>query len=258
MEYLTDKLKRKIADRAFQSPHAFLLLDYDGTLTPIVAKPELARMLESTRRLLARIVKQNGFSVGIITGRTIREMEALVHLKKLIYAGNHGLELKGPGFKYTHAKAKESIRIMKDVRTALRPLQAAFPGAMVEDKHLTLSFHYRQVPFVKLSSLKEQFDRLIAPWVGDRKIQIQEAKKVWEIRPHLNWNKGSAVRWILLHEDPASLPIYIGDDKPDESAFKALKDRGITVRVGLAPTSQAQYYVKDTNEVERFLSFFIR
>ena len=258
MECLTDKFKRKIADQAFRSPHTFLLLDYDGTLTPIVAKPELAKLHESTRKLLNKLVKQTEFSVGVITGRTTREMRALVHLKSLIYAGNHGLELEGPDFKYTHPKAKESARIIKDVKMALLPLLAAFPGTVMEDKHLTLSFHYRLVPFVKLCSLKEQFDRLIAPWVGNRKIQIQEAKKVWEIRPHLNWNKGSAVRWILLHEDPASFPIYIGDDKPDESAFKALKGRGITVRVGFDPASLARYYVKDTNEVERFLSFFIR
>ncbi len=80
-------------------------------------------------------------------------------------------------------------------------------------------------------------------------------KKAFEVRANVNWNKGSAVRWILLRENPEAFPLYIGDDSTDENAFRALKDRGLTIRVGADETSSAQYFVKDSGEVETFLSF---
>lgn len=258
MEYLKDALKKKVDSQVLQSPHTFLLLDYDGTLTPIMPKPEMARLPESTRKILDKLSRNPKFSVGIVTGRQINEIKSLVKLKNVIYAGNHGLELEGPDFNYTHAKAKEFIRILRKVKNKLQPFQKLFPGSFIEDKKITLTYHYRLVDSRLIKMLQRAFLKEVSLWVRNKKIQILKAKKALEVYPNFNWNKGSAVRWILLHENTESLPIYIGDDKTDEMAFKALNELGITIRVGFSRDSHAQYFVKDVNEVWKFLSLFNR
>lgn len=254
MEYLKDAFKRKIASRVLRSAHTFFLLDYDGTLTPIMPKPEMAKLRESTRKILEKLSKNPSFSVGIITGRRIDEIKSLVKLNNVIYAGNHGLELEGHDFSFTHVKAKASKRILSEIKTALQTFSKDFPGSFVEDKGVTLTYHYRLLDPKWVKTLRGEFVKRVSPWLNRKKIQIFEAKKALEVRPYIHWNKGSAVRWILLHEDPESLPIYIGDDKTDEDAFKAVNDRGFSISVGNQKNSYAQYYVKDIYEVERFLS----
>lgn len=255
MEYLRDRLKRMIAGKILRAEHTFLLLDYDGTLTPILPKPEMAHLRESTRKILEKLSEYPDVSVGIITGRKIDEIQSLVKLKNLIYAGNHGLELRGPNFNYTHAKTKEYRRIFRNVAMALRPLPKFFPGSFLEDKEVTLTYHYRQMDPEQVPALIRTLVKSLRPWLMEKKIKLMEVKKAIEIRPNFNWHKGSAVRWILLHEDPDSLPVFIGDDKTDESAFKALNEIGFTIKVGFEKGSYAQYFVKDHDEVERFLSF---
>lgn len=255
MEYLYDNLRKKIAQKISEAPHVFFLFDYDGSLTPLMPKPELAKMKESTRKFLDNISKIPKFSVGIITGRKISEIRSIVQLDHIIYAGNHGLELEGPDFKYVHAKTKEFKRILHEVSAEIRPLAKNFPQTFLEDKEFTLTYHYRLLSNARVPDLIKEFSKIVAPWVADKKIKILEAKKAIEVRPNINWNKGSAVRWILLHEDPMSLPIYFGDDKTDEHAFKAVNDRGYSIRIGYEKESAAQYYLKSVYEVEEFLSF---
>ncbi|OGY60263.1 MAG: trehalose-phosphatase [Candidatus Colwellbacteria bacterium RIFCSPLOWO2_01_FULL_48_10] len=258
MRYLNENLKKKITDQALGSGRVFLLLDYDGTLAPIVARPELAKLREPVRRLLNKLVNQRGISIGIITGRTIREMKSIIHLKKMIYAGNHGLELEGPDFSYTHAKAKRYRGILKKIAAELKPLSKSFPRTFLEDKGVTLTYHFRLLEARRAPDLKAEILKRESLRIKKGLIKVWEAKKALEIRPNFNWDKGSAARWVLLHQDPDCLPVYIGDDKTDESAFKALKGRGITVKVGFDRHSSAQYFVRSANEVGKFLSFFVR
>lgn len=255
MYYLSDKIKRLIASKILQAPHTFFFLDFDGTIAPIMPTPQMVKVEESTRHLLEKVVANPNLSIAIITGRKIEEIEALIDLKNLIYAGNHGLELKGPDFNYTHAKVKQYTRIMRDIAETLKPFSELFPGSFLEDKQISLTYHFRLVDPPKESDLLQKIAQTLEPWTRDKKIKVTEAKKAVEIRPNFNWNKGSAVRWFLLHEDPESLPIYIGDDKTDESAFRALSDDGITIRVGLDRNSHAQYFLNDTYEVMVFLAF---
>lgn len=254
MEPLTGSLKKDIAQRLIAAPHAFIFLDYDGTITPIVAKPEFAVLSQSTRGILEKLAERPNFSVGIITGRQIDDVRAMVGSQKLIYAANHGLELQGKDFNYTHAKAKQYKRIIREVLQALQPLPNSFSQTFVEDKGVTGTYHFRLLDEASVQPMKAEFLNRISPWLQANKIRVTEAKKALEIRPNFSWTKGSAVRWILLHEDPESVPIFFGDDQTDESAFKALNDRGITVKVGQDRKTHAQYFVKDVEEVVDFLS----
>lgn len=255
VEYLSDKLKRKVKSEILRAGHGFFFLDFDGTLAPIMPKPSMSHLRESTRRILQKLTKNRDFSVAIVTGRQLAEIESLVGIPDLIYAGNHGLELKGPEFKYTHAIGREFQRVRGEVIAALGPLTQRFAGTFIEDKEIGLAFHYRLLEEARVADMRAEVAKVLTPWLNDKQINVLEVKKALEVRPNLNWNKGSAVRWILLHEDPDSLPVYIGDDRTDENAFRALQDRGITIRVGFERKSLARYYVEDIYETEQLLTF---
>jgi len=86
-------------------------------------------------------------------------------------------------------------------------------------------------------------------------------KKVLEILPPLNWNKGKILKLLLaiLHPNIKNIiPIYIGDDATDEHAFKILKKSGITIAVGKIRNTQAKYYVKNTREVLMLLGKILK
>lgn len=255
MEYLSDALKRKVAARILRAPHTFFFLDYDGTLTPIRPKPTMAHMRESTRDVLQELSRNPGFSVGIVSGRQLDEIRSVVAVKDVFYVGNQGLEIQGPDFRYTHAKADEFRVILRQIGSALKLMSEIFPGSFVEDKEVTLSYHYRMTEPDQVPALRREFLKRVSPWLDAGKVRVMEVKKALEVRPDFEWNKGSAARWLLLRGEPESLPVFIGDDGTDELAFRALNDRGITIKVGHEKLSHAQYYLKDVCEVERFLSF---
>lgn len=254
MEYLTDRLKSRILAEVGGAARVFLFLDYDGTLCRIMPDPGAARLNAGMRKIIEALRKNQKFLLGIITGRSLEEIRSLMGIKNIVYAGNHGLELRGPGFYYLHANAKRHNAFVRKAAVALRSLGKSFPGAFLEDKGVTLTFHYRLMDSKRVRELKSALVARISPWLDSGQIVLGRGKKTFEIRPAVNWSKGSAVRWILLHENPDSLPIYIGDDKTDETAFKALKDRGITIRVGNTRSSHARYFMKDPAEVESFLA----
>ena len=254
MTYLSLAIQNRIVERTLRSRRTFLLLDYDGTLAPIRPRPELAVLDDAARNLLERLSRDPRFSVAVISGRKLSDLKARVKLKNILYAGNHGLELEGPVFSVTHAKARSSRKVLQAVKAALEPLTKIFTGSFIEDKGLTLTYHHRLMPSALDGWMSKSISGNITPWTGNGGVRVHKGKKTLEVRPAVNWDKGSAVNWLLLREDPESYPIYIGDDRTDESAFKALKGRGVTVRVGRNRRSSARYFVKSPREVLDFLS----
>ena len=123
--------------------------------------------------------------------------------------------------------------------------------------------HYRLVKKSDIRKLKQLVIETVNPYIINKKIKVTHGKKVIEIRPSVDWDKGALVSYLLKKwgqstkdTAPIFLPIYIGDDKTDESAFKKLKKKGITVYVGSKnTTSNAEYYVRNVNEVFKFLRF---
>jgi trehalose-phosphatase len=79
---------------------------------------------------------------------------------------------------------------------------------------------------------------------------------VFEVRPHDIWNKGDAVKWILDSYDKSRIPVYIGDDRTDEDAFRAIKGKGIGISIGKSDT--ADYYLETQEEVKRLLQWIVR
>jgi trehalose-phosphatase len=236
----------------------FLLLDFDGTLAPIAQKPQDAAISAETREVLVRISKECKLQVAVISGRALRDIKQVVAVDGIIYAGNHGMEMEGLDFKFEYPLPRGYRDNLKQIRDTLHQNLAGIEGVFFEDKGYCLCIHYRQVARGKLSFLKDCFKRAISLFVQNNAVKLCYGKKVFEVRPPLEWDKGMAVLWLLerqsvLRPGAGTYPVYIGDDQTDEDAFKALKNTGLTVVVGKTEQSCAQYYLRDTVDVTRFL-----
>lgn len=248
-----EKLEKEIERRT-----VFLFLDYDGTLTPIVDMPEQAILPKKTKEIFKALSENNQCRVAIISGRALRDIKKLVGLKGIIYVGNHGLEIDAPGIVLPSFIFPRIKVIMRNIKNDLKKRLLGMKGIFLEDKGITLSIHYRlatKASFIKMQSV---FKETVRPYLARGKIKINKGKKVFEIRPSTQWNKGYAVLCLLerlaaSHGEKDALPIYIGDDATDEDAFKVLRKRGITIFVGRPRNSAADYFLNDTKEVADFL-----
>lgn len=248
-----DEVKAKIDDK-----YVFIFLDYDGTLARIAKTPDEAVLSKAIRELLNKISNSPGLKLAFISGRALSDIKDKIRLKNVIYAGNHGLEIKGPNIKFKPLVLGEYIRIIKRIKNDLKKKIFPIKGCFLEDKGLSLSLHYRLVDKKEQPLVKTIFYKTIIVYLAGNKIKIKRGKKVLEVIPPLEWDKGKAVLWLLarqkFYKDRTDIvPIYIGDDSTDEDAFRSLEHIGVTIVVGKAKQSCAQYYIKDTGEVKKFL-----
>jgi trehalose 6-phosphate phosphatase len=247
------------------APHILFLSDYDGTLTPIVSRPEDAVLSPEIRDKLDTLAQKPTVSVGIITGRSLSEIKSIVAIEGIYYSGNHGLEIEGPGLNYISPLAETAGAIMKDLAGVFTKELAGIDGAIIQEKGLSLSVHYRLVKMEEESIVAETFRRVTAPLLDEGKIKVFAGKKVWEVKPPIDWHKGKAIEAIAreikaLLKLESLLTIYLGDDVTDEDAFEVLhRPEGWSIFVGgEKPSSTADYYLNSTAEVEDFLARLIK
>ncbi len=230
-----------------------VFLDYDGTLTPIVARPELAVLSAEMRTTLDRLSTQ--CLVAVVSGRGREDVAKLVGLPDLLYAGSHGFDIAGPGGLVSqHREGQHFVPIIAEAEAELRREIGKTEGALVEGKTYAIAVHYRLVAEHEVPAIEAIVDRVVASHPELRKTG---GKKVFELRPRMDWDKGRAVLWLLdtlgLNGREAT-PIYIGDDLTDEDAFAALKGRGLSLLVSERPLpTAADYRLHDTDEVGAFL-----
>ena len=241
--------------------HILFLSDYDGTLTPIVGRPDEALLSSGVREKLRALAEKPAFSVGIITGRLLSEVKALVEIEGIYYAGNHGLEIEGPGLSFIKPEAKAARVEIEDIVRQLSTRLAGIEGVIVEDKGLSLSVHYRLVKKDEEKMVTDAFRQITSPRLRDGKIRVSSGKKVLEVRPPIDWHKGKAVETIKKELEKVigteiGLVIYLGDDTTDEDAFKVIhRPQGWSIYVGQEnPSSNAEYFLESTLEVETLLS----
>lgn len=249
-------IKKKIAGKKI-----FLFLDYDGTLTPIVDSPDKAVLSKETKKSLIKLVRNPKFKIAIISGRSLKDIKKKVGIPGIIYSGNHGLEIEGPTIKYENNISVEYLTILNEIRPILRDSLSHFKGVINEDKKMTLSIHYRLAEKKIIPQIKTVIQQNISYYLRGKKINIREGKMVLEITPNVEWDKGRAVLWILNHPGISEnnfYPLYFGDDLTDEDAFRALKSYGITILVGKKKKSNAQYFLNDVLEVDKFLEQLIQ
>jgi alpha,alpha-trehalase len=243
-----DEIRARVAGKR---PSVFL--DYDGTLTPIVARPDLALLSDEMRATLSELADR--CSVAVISGRDLADVRRLVGLDNLVYAGSHGFDIAEPGgLRIQHEEGAAFAAAVERATEMLRPALAAIDGALVEPKRFAVAVHYRQVADGDVTKIEAAVDRVLKEVPDLRKTG---GKKVFELRPRFDWDKGKAVLWLLQALGQTGgdiLPFYVGDDLTDEDAFAALSGRGITVFVGKPARTAALYVLDDPQEVGVFLN----
>jgi len=135
------------------------------------------------------------------------------------------------------------------------------PGVFLEDKGLSLTVHFRKVKRAELPVVARAVEEAAGPYRIPGGIDVRPGKEIFEVRPFVAWNKGKTVLW-LLEEGTASgeppWPLCVGDDRTDEDAFREIRERGVTVFVGEARTTEARYYLRNVGEVAQFLGRLAR
>jgi trehalose-phosphatase len=252
MRYVFDAwttVQKKLAGKKI-----FLFLDYDGTLSHIADHPGKAIMPDEIKRILKRLSNKPRFTIAVISGRSLADIRQRVGIRKLIYSGNHGLEIAGPGFRFENSLNHSFKKNLQQIKRKLNLHLKGFKGVVIEDKKLTLSIHYRLVQKGSLNKIKKIVSQITEPYLKADQIGLRKGKMVLEIIPAINWNKGMAVLWLLKkYRQTNSFPVYIGDDITDEDAFRALKKIGLTVLVGRRKRSSAQFFLNNVGEVSRFV-----
>jgi len=237
---------REEFDRLLRAYHSdsplLLLLDYDGTLTPIVEHPDLAVLPARARWLLSCLARQQSLTVGVLSGRSLENLTRMVPVEGLILAGNCGLEIRMCDRTIVHAEAVASRALMAEVVGELRNLVQAFPRAWVEDKKLGVTLHFRQVA----SELHPQLLEVSRSLLDARKdrLRVVPGPLALEITPVPDWSKGSAVELILEQMPAETFPFYAGDSANDREAFQSVSGRGgLTVGVGSEVPLEARFTV---------------
>ncbi|HEU4628818.1 MAG TPA: trehalose-phosphatase [Gemmatimonadaceae bacterium] len=235
-----------------------VMLDVDGTLAPIAARPEEAEVPPETRRAVAALAARDGVHVALVSGRAAGDARRMVAVSNVWVIGNHGAEMVSPsGEEIVDAQVAPFECAMAQARTTLAQLLEPVKGAIVEDKRWTLSVHYRQVDPRIIPRVQGCVDR-VATGLG---LRVHEGKMVCEVRPPVRVDKGTAVFTLAQRlgglAEGAGL-LFIGDDRTDEDAFRVLRYRAplaVTVRVAEDPRAEtvAEFTVPDPPAVRALL-----
>ncbi|XP_058104571.1 trehalose-phosphate phosphatase A-like isoform X3 [Magnolia sinica] len=215
-----------------------LFLDYDGTLSPIVDNPERAFMSSAMRDAVKNVADY--FPTAIISGR----------------CRDKGKEVK------LFQPASEFLPMIDEVFRSLVENTKGIEGAKVENNKFCASVHYRLVDEKYWPTIAQRVHDILKDYP---RLRLTHGRKVLEVRPIINWDKGKAVEFLLeslgLSNCGDVLPIYVGDDRTDEDAFKVLRDgdRGYGILVSSMPKeSSAHYSLRDPSEVMKFLKSLVR
>lgn len=234
-------------------------LDFDGTLSAIVDDPDSARLVDGAAEALARLADR--CAVAILSGRDLADIRDRVGVPGLWYAGSHGFESIAPDGSYRqNDEAAAAVPVLKQAAAELRENLAHIKGSRVEHKRFAVAVHYRDVATTDIGEVVANTHR-----VGRREhLRVTNGRKVVELRPDVDWNKGTTLTWICDQITGAAntgaaevLPIFIGDDLTDEDAFDAVKADGIGILVrhtedGDRP-SAAQFALENPGQVREFL-----
>jgi len=232
-------------------------LDFDGTLAGIERRPDEATIPEPTREAISKLAARPNVEVAIVSGREladVRERVGLEETASISYAGNHGLEIHADEYE-VHPVAETAEREIDAICDLLTDRLADIDGVIVENKGVTATVHHRLVADEDVPAVESAVESLVA---ARDDVRLTTGKDVLELRPEVEWDKGEAVRELhdeLVPDDEHWLPMYVGDDTTDEAAFSVLADRGLGVKVGHDPGTEAPYRVADPESVRTVLSW---
>jgi trehalose 6-phosphate phosphatase len=251
-----DRIEAIVAKMAKESFPVFL--DYDGTLTPIVNQPEDAVLPDGMRCILKRLAASR--PTAIVSGRDLSAVKNFVRLNDLIYAGSHGFDIEMlDGSRVQFDAAKAVLPELNRAEEELNVLIKSVEGARIERKRFAVAVHFRNVSREDVPRIEPAVNRILS---RHDSLRISHGKKVLELRPDIDWNKGKAVIWLynrMMPNQSDTIPLYIGDDITDEDAFLALQGWGIGILVGNhGDLTAATFQLKNVKETAKFLERLIR
>jgi trehalose-phosphatase len=237
-----------------------IMLDVDGTLAPIVSRPEDAAVAPATRTILEKLVAMPNVYLVLVSGRAASDANAIVRVKGVWTVGNHGFEIVSPnGELETDPDLADQSAAIAQAARELEPIVARVSGAKLENKRWTLSVHYRLAARDAVPPLRAEVERVA---MGLR-LRMTDGKEIVEVRPVSNIHKGTAV--VLLGErlhafDKHASVVFVGDDRTDEDAFRSLRarfPRAVTIRVDESGEDKtaAEIRVRDPAAVHDFLEW---
>jgi trehalose 6-phosphate phosphatase len=224
--------------------------DFDGTLCSIASTPSAVWVEPSMLDTLQRLIHIPKITLVVISGRSIADLSLRIPLD-IPMAGNHGLEISVGGTRFVHPDAanlvSELAGICSEVVHAIRP----HPKAFIENKQLSATLHYRNVPSEEVGDLLAAVERCLA---GVNNFSLSPSKMALEIRPLTPWNKGSALQYFSRECGPFDLILCLGDDLTDESMFQA-NPNGVNVCVGMTSSTCRCFRARNCGEVEELLRY---
>lgn len=243
-----DRLRKRIKGLSLA-----LFLDYDGTLTPIVDSPEKALLTESMRNTLSEISLL--CTVAVISGRDLADVRKMVGIDRIYYAGSHGFDINGPEIDKIHyQEGAEYLPLLDRVEIYLKKSFLDIKGIFIERKKFSIAVHYRKAGDKDIEKAERAVDEIIK---GNTGLKKSSGKKIFEIQPDIEWDKGKAVYWIMDKigmKGPETFPLYLGDDTTDEDAFRAIKGHGLGIVVmERIRDTNADQMLHDSTDVEKFL-----
>ena len=236
-----------------------LLLDIDGTITPIAATPAAAVVSEEARRAIEELTRARGVHVAIVTGRSVEDARRLVGVHTAWYVGNHGLEVAAPGGEPIVPESVAQFgHSVQAAATRLAQLIRGVPGTILENKRWSLSVHYRLADHDVLPELGLRVRKI----ARELELDVTGGKEVLELRPPVRINKGTAAMDLAARLGALNYGASIlcaGDDETDEDMLRAVRERArssVTVAVEpvlhARPTS-AEFFVGSPKEMLELL-----
>lgn len=237
-------LERLVSDSR-RGERLVLVFDYDGTLVPFAAYPELAQLDPAVRGVLARLAALPRVTVAVLSGRGLSDVAGMVDLPDLHYGGSTGLELELAGVRHLPVETPRNRLMLEGLSTALEARLTRYPGAWMEKKPFGFTVHYRQVATDRADAMRADTLALLDPHADD--LQIFEGPLSLEVGPAHGRNKGTALRAIHAHDgaEPATV-LYAGDSSNDASALAVAAELGgIALGIGPEPPAEATARLPD-------------
>jgi trehalose-phosphatase len=240
---------RTILGRLSGGAQALVLLDFDATLVSGEADPAGASVPQPARETLRRLTENPRAVVGIASGRTVADLTTRLWLDDIVYAGSHGMEIRGRGLHFVEPFAFLLEPALKKFVERLAARLEELPNVRIEEGRLTARVHLAAAGEAERARAGEIVLALV---YSTRQFRCRPARDAFDILPRNGWHKGKAAQWIRreLHLEDA-LIVYAGD-ATDEEAFAALTSH-VTVKVGTGPT-QAHYLADSPAEIWALLA----
>lgn len=248
------RAKKRIHARILDARSLFFAIDYDGTLVPIVPRPEMARPTEETLETLEALARTPGILLAVVSGRSLEVLRRFLPLPNLLLLGLHGLEIWP---QVDRAASRTDVHAVRaDLDRLMLAVQEQIGGGQqprIEDKRHALAFHFRGEKPAAAARMRKAIRAAFDEMKEGAAIDLVPGKQVLEARAK-NVNKGESTHAMWEQLAPDSLPIVFGDDVTDEDLFRAFAKEGITVRVGKASLrSEARFCLKSPADVLAWL-----